>query len=297
MYGLDNVITEKDAVIITPEVAKNILQKQKELEIVGSTITQRDIDQKKVNVFVNDLKNKEWTFTGDSIKLANNGRLLDGQNRLMAIVQSGVSVPMLVVNSMNESNFTKMDIGKPRNLSDFLKIAKVPYYTVVAYILKNVNLSHVINRMTMIELKTPKEFLNYYYQNTEFIEYMRKIYSKKYVLKKNTNIIQILGLFHNTKYQKIAEDHIDQIFNNVVSDTDSNIFRLRNHIEKIYKQAEKNKLHLRITDFKKLFIASIYKTGQLQKYRPNAEYDFTVKQILPERYKELREMIAKAKKG
>lgn len=42
-------------------------------------------------------------MTGEPIKFAHNGRLLDGQQRLMALVDANVAVDFLVVRGLDET--------------------------------------------------------------------------------------------------------------------------------------------------------------------------------------------------
>ena len=64
----------------------------------------------------------EWSVNGEPIQIAEDGTLLNGQHRLSAVVESGVSVPMLVVRGLPRTAQWTMDAGTRRNLSDVLAL-------------------------------------------------------------------------------------------------------------------------------------------------------------------------------
>lgn len=64
----------------------------------------------------------EWTVNGEPVQIAEDGTLLNGQHRLNAIVESGVTVPLLVIRGLPISSQMTMDTGLRRNLSDVLAL-------------------------------------------------------------------------------------------------------------------------------------------------------------------------------
>ena len=52
----------------------------------------RKVKQKKIDAYVKDLTEGVWRLNGKTITFDSNGRLLGGQHRLHAIVQSGKSL-------------------------------------------------------------------------------------------------------------------------------------------------------------------------------------------------------------
>ncbi len=55
-----------------------------------------------------------WTYSNDAICFHTDGRLLNGQHRLNAIVISGKAQEMFVIRGMTEEDFRNMDCGKRR---------------------------------------------------------------------------------------------------------------------------------------------------------------------------------------
>lgn len=99
---------------MTPEKAK---------EFLSNNPNNRSISKAKVKSFVKQLQKGKWRKTGQGISIAQNGRLLDGQTRLSAIVQSGISTTMVVAFNCAEDSFSVFDTGRSRSATDVLKIA------------------------------------------------------------------------------------------------------------------------------------------------------------------------------
>jgi len=68
-----------------------------------------------------------WIYTGEPIVFSRKGVLLNGQQRLMAIVASGVTLPMDVRFGVPEAAFQVMDTSKARTAGDILAILEVPF--------------------------------------------------------------------------------------------------------------------------------------------------------------------------
>ena len=62
----------------------------------------------------------EWRLTHQGIAFGTTGRLLDGQHRLSAIVESNTTQPMLVFVDVHEDTFANFDRGAQRGISDVL---------------------------------------------------------------------------------------------------------------------------------------------------------------------------------
>lgn len=61
----------------------------------------RKVKQKKVDNYIKDLNEGTWRLNGKTITFDKNGRLLGGQHRLNAVVQSGKSLTTLVVRGLD----------------------------------------------------------------------------------------------------------------------------------------------------------------------------------------------------
>jgi hypothetical protein len=68
------------------------------------------------------MRRGEWRVNGEPVQIALDGTLLNGQHRLQAIVDSNVTVPLLVVRDLPTGTQRTMDTGTRRNLSDVLQL-------------------------------------------------------------------------------------------------------------------------------------------------------------------------------
>lgn len=70
-------------------------------EYLSNNAHHRKVKQKKIDAYVKDLKEGVWKLNGKTITFDANGRLLGGQHRLHAVVQSGASLTTLVVRGLD----------------------------------------------------------------------------------------------------------------------------------------------------------------------------------------------------
>jgi hypothetical protein len=98
---------------VTPEFAKSILEMNYE--------NNRHIDPFRVLKYVDEMKKGMWEDNGETIKIDEKDRLIDGQHRLRAVVESGVPIAATLVWGLPTKVFRTIDRGKSRSISDCLK--------------------------------------------------------------------------------------------------------------------------------------------------------------------------------
>lgn len=74
----------------------------------------------------------EWELNGETIKVAEDGTLIDGQHRLQAVVESGVSIETVIVWDLPLAAQDTIDTGRRRRLADVLAIEGHPDPTALA---------------------------------------------------------------------------------------------------------------------------------------------------------------------
>jgi hypothetical protein len=109
--------------IITPEIAQEWLDR-------GGT--NRKITRRRIEAMTAAIQRGEWQLTGEAIKLDDQGRVRDGQNRLHAIVQAGIPVRSVVAQGVSDDAFDVMDTGRSRNAADVLHIHGYPSQNALA---------------------------------------------------------------------------------------------------------------------------------------------------------------------
>ena len=118
-------------VLITSEIAAQMLAKN-----VGN----RDVRPSVVKLYAQQMREGQWRETHQAIAVNASGNLIDGQHRLMAIVESGASIWFWVATYDDSSNALSLpiDLQARRSHSDILQINRNSVQ-VVSTILRHVS--------------------------------------------------------------------------------------------------------------------------------------------------------------
>lgn len=108
---------------VSPDMARTILE--------GNTAN-RAMRPSVVDHYARMMREGQWQLNGESISIAPDGSLLNGQHRLHAVIKSGVEVDMVIVTNVQHEAFSTYDKQASRTTSDALKIAGVVNYTTTA---------------------------------------------------------------------------------------------------------------------------------------------------------------------
>lgn len=98
---------------ITPEEAEELLQ---------ANTHNRPLRAPRVDQLAEAMRRGEWIVNGETIKIAEDGTLIDGQHRLQAVVDSGVTIETLVIRGLPLEVQDTVDTGRRRRLADILSI-------------------------------------------------------------------------------------------------------------------------------------------------------------------------------
>jgi hypothetical protein len=93
---------------ITPGIAARYLE--------ANMQNQRPISHRRIATYAAEMQRGDWTL-GDSIKFTSNGRMVDGQHRLMAVVKAGCAVDFIVLRDFPEEGVPNLDTGLVRSAS------------------------------------------------------------------------------------------------------------------------------------------------------------------------------------
>lgn len=102
----------KDATI-TPRYAQQLLARND-----GN----RKIRLTTVNKYAAMMLAGRWVENGDVIRVGKTGRLLDGQHRLHAVIESGVSIRCGLVLDVDETTFSTIDTGATRSTQEIVRM-------------------------------------------------------------------------------------------------------------------------------------------------------------------------------
>lgn len=156
----------------------NFKSKEKKVSIVTFTVDMaeeiisksqpednyRKVKQNVVNDYAKDMTNRTWIFCGDCIRFDKNGKLIDGQHRLRAIIKSKTAQKFVVVQGLEPESALVMDIGHKRSVEDYLKKYHDAYEKGATAIVKNVEALQRENK-SMGHSAANKD-----YRNTKIVE-------------------------------------------------------------------------------------------------------------------------------
>lgn len=98
---------------ITPRVAEAMIE---------YNTRNRPMKGGKVELYARQMAAGDWHYTRVPIIFSDAGRVIDGQHRLQACIQSGVSIEADVAFGAPDDSFAYIDVGAPRTASDIFAI-------------------------------------------------------------------------------------------------------------------------------------------------------------------------------
>lgn len=116
--------------LITPDQAA---------ELLARNTNNRRIKKRKIDMYSRDMASGKWSADASDIKFADDGTLLDGQNRLLACVQADVPFPTLVRTGLEPAARDHVDTGAARTTGDAFRMHQVTdqYNVAAAVSLRN----------------------------------------------------------------------------------------------------------------------------------------------------------------
>jgi len=157
---------------ITPSRAEHYLKRNR---------SNRPVKPGNILKIKNDLEQGNFRLTHQGIAFDWDGNLIDGQHRLMAIAESGVTAHMYVTYNCDPEIFKVIDSGSTRNTNDVLKLLGVVNYSTVASGIRLVLWAHDrYSAQTSVFVKkvyknyttTNAETAAFYTQNAENLDYL-----------------------------------------------------------------------------------------------------------------------------
>lgn len=110
---MSNTTLTVQTVTITPEHAARLLTKN---------TNNRNIRRSLVERLKLSMERDEWDLNGEAIKIGTDGRILDGQHRLTACVESGSPFTTLLMTGLAPETQYTMDTGIARSLGNMLEL-------------------------------------------------------------------------------------------------------------------------------------------------------------------------------
>jgi hypothetical protein len=109
IHGCEGIVAE--VVTISPTDATNWLRCNEH---------NRPVRKNHVNFLAREIRAGNWQVNGQAIVIADNEQVLDGQHRLLAIIEAGQAIKTLVVYGITPEAFSTIDTGAVRSSADAL---------------------------------------------------------------------------------------------------------------------------------------------------------------------------------
>jgi len=132
-------------------------------QLLETNLDNRNISNTKVQQYASDMAGGRWAMNGESIIIAKDGMLNDGQHRLWACLEAKVTFDAVVVYGVERETRTTVDQGKTRGAGDYLGMSGT----------KNANNIAAISRMMLAYQKTGHINRLGDFTNAETLEFAR----------------------------------------------------------------------------------------------------------------------------
>lgn len=143
---------------ITPSIAEGML---------AHNTHNRNIVPKSLKVIERALRLGEWELNGEAVKIAGDGTILDGQHRLTACVNTGVSFETFVIRGLPMETQESMDGGAKRTAAQLLTLRGIPNATYQAAIARSL----IIREHSSLKLATTPRTTEFSPTRTEIVRF------------------------------------------------------------------------------------------------------------------------------
>lgn len=189
---------------ITPEIAK---------EYLGHNIGRnRTIHTKVANKYARDMVNGSFATTHQGIAFDTNGKLIDGQHRLVAVMISGKPMTCLVTRGVDAKAMAFIDRGTSRSVRDCLVISN-PGSDMVSRVLKHPAVPSVLRQLvvcSMKEMSLSVSEINKVFN--EFKPHVVELFTLNNAKHNGANRCQLLSAAVAAMYCGVPTDVIDRFF-------------------------------------------------------------------------------------
>ncbi len=120
----------------TPRITIETVTPESASRMLGTMKGNRNLRNRVVQRYAREMIGGKWLLNGEAIKLATDGRLIDGQHRLNAVVLAKVPVKMCVVRGVDAAAMITLDTGVGRTFHDIGVIAGRSYTQAVGPIIR-----------------------------------------------------------------------------------------------------------------------------------------------------------------
>lgn len=161
-----NLIIQK--VRVTTAIARKFLSNAQQNRVVK---------KKNLSKLVDNINRGLWdSENGQTIKIDKTGKLIDGQHRLQAIIDSKKTVDVYVAFNCSSKAMNNVDTGANRTLGDVLKMNGIKYFTIIGSVIQSESVFRLgqpqrhLSKHT--EISSYQHILNIAQENKEYLEFV-----------------------------------------------------------------------------------------------------------------------------
>lgn len=183
---------------ITPKMAEKLLE---------NNVHNRNLRQDVVDKYARSMRLDLWESNGESIIVASDGSVLDGQHRLWAVLESGVMIEEWIIRGVDPNAYKSIDNGLGRSLTDHATLADIKNAKTISGAVRHIfRCVNDYTTMSSVYNCTPTEMIDFYYKNPDLddsVPYGRKC--KKF-------IVAAIGAAYHYMFHRINADKANAFF-------------------------------------------------------------------------------------
>jgi len=131
-------MTPSDNGATKPTVRLETITPQRAEAMLGLNVHNRPIRPRHVETLAQAIKRGDWKVNGEMIRLDGQNQLIDGQHRLLAVLEADMPIETYVARGFPTSVQETIDLGRGRSLGDALKLRGVQNYLILAAAIRKV---------------------------------------------------------------------------------------------------------------------------------------------------------------
>lgn len=218
----------------------------------------RKLRESAVLRYKQEILNDEWRLTASGIGIDSNGVLCDGQHRLKAIIDSGRSIPCIIVTGLSPKSQEKIDRHAKRTMIDSFKLAGYAHNSIeinISKFLAEIKINGVVDSSHNIpvsdsEVKSALECHNKAIKN---IAPSSKLHTKGL---SRTGFLSAMVLYNELDELKSIKFY-DQVLSGVMLNQNDPAMRLRKYLIGETQNGQKiiSGMMVKFSDFRKTIYA------------------------------------------
>ncbi len=229
---------------ITPQMAVDMLKKNTE---------NRKLRESTIETYATDMRNGDWVLTHQGIAFDNDGKLIDGQHRLYAIIRANVPVETLV--TTGSQGHMNIDTQIKRTPTDILGIEKNKVAIVKMW--KEGTVRFLSGRKSMLSIAEIKGWYDIHKEAIDFA--VESTHTHKLYLRMNAIKAAVATAYYHVDHEKLKRFCEVLISGEAVNELDKDPLKLREWVifNKDAKSSSNRLVYLRVQQVIKKYMEGV----------------------------------------